>query len=69
MRIPRIDWPTLRRTAPIRFCYKAFYDWIFDLAGMLAYYLLLATVPIFFLLIGGVGLVLRGLRPAQRRSW
>ena len=63
MRIPRIDWPTLRRTAPIRFCYKAFYDWIFDLAGMLAYYLLLATVPIFFLLIGGVGLVLRGLRP------
>ncbi|HLV98304.1 MAG TPA: YihY/virulence factor BrkB family protein [Ktedonobacterales bacterium] len=63
MRIPRPNWPTLRRSVPIRFCYKAFNDWIFDLAGMLAYYLLLATVPIFLLLIGGVGLVLRGLRP------
>src|ERR1051326_3825603 len=58
-----IDWPRVRRSVPIRFCYKAFYDWIFDLAGMLAYYLLLATVPIFLLLIGGVGLVLSSLRP------
>ncbi len=63
MRIPGPNWPALRRSVPIRFCYKAFNDWIFDLAGMLAYYLLLATVPIFLLLIGGVGLALRGLRP------
>jgi membrane protein len=63
MSVRRINWPTLRRSVPIRFCYKAFNDWIFDLAGMLAYYLLLATVPIFLLLIGGVGLVLSGLRP------
>lgn len=53
----------LRRSAFIRFCLKAFNDWIFDLAGMLAYYLLLATIPVFLLLIGGVGLVMRGLRP------
>ncbi|HEY7347776.1 MAG TPA: YihY/virulence factor BrkB family protein [Ktedonobacterales bacterium] len=62
MRLLRINWSALRRTVPIRFCYKAFNDWIFDLAGMLAYYLLLATVPIFLLLIGGVGLALQGLR-------
>jgi membrane protein len=58
-----INWPTLRRSVFIRFGLKAFNDWIFDLAGMLAYYLLLATIPIFLLLIGGVGLVMRGLRP------
>ncbi len=63
MRIPRINWSRLRRSVPVRFCYKAFNDWIFDLAGLLAYYLLLATVPIFLLLIGGVGLALSSLRP------
>lgn len=63
MRIPGINWPRLRRSTPVRFCYKAFNDWIFDLAGLLAYYLLLATVPIFLLLIGGVGLALSELRP------
>jgi membrane protein len=63
MRVPGIHWSKLRRTVPVRFGYKAFNDWIFDLAGMLAYYLLLATVPVFLLLIGGVGLLLRGLRP------
>lgn len=63
MRLPGINWSRLRRSVPIRFCLKAFNDWIFDLAGMLAYYLLLATVPIFLLLIGGVGVVLSSLRP------
>ncbi len=68
MRLPRINWPALRRSALVRFCYKAFNDWIFDLAGLLAYYLLLATVPVFLLLIGGVGLVLQGLRPGTEAN-
>jgi YihY family inner membrane protein len=63
MRRKYINWAGLRRSVPIRFCYKAFNDWIFDLAGLLAYYLLLATVPVFLLLIGGVGLVLGELSP------
>ncbi len=63
MGIPRINWSALRRSVPVRFWYKAFNDWIFDLAGLLAYYLLLATVPVFLLLIGGVGLVLQELSP------
>jgi len=68
MRFPRINGSALRRSVPVRFGYKAFNDWIFDLAGMLAYYLLLATVPIFLLLIGGVGLVLQGLRPGTQAN-
>ncbi len=56
-------WSTCRRSVPVRFAHKAFNDWIFELAGMLAYYLLLATVPIFLLLIGGVGIVLQRLNP------
>ena len=59
----RTTWSKCRRSVPVRFAHKAFNDWIFELAGMLAYYLLLATVPIFLLLIGGVGLVLRELNP------
>jgi YihY family inner membrane protein len=58
----RTFWAKYRRTVPVRFAHKAFNDWIFELAGMLAYYLLLATVPIFLLLIGGVGIALRQLR-------
>lgn len=68
MRFPRINRSALRRSVPVRFGYKAFNDWIFDLAGMLAYYLLLATVPIFLLLIGGVGLVLQGLHPGTQAN-
>src|SRR5579859_223345 len=63
MGTPRINWSALRRSVPVRFGYKAFNDWIFDLAGLLAYYLLLATVPVFLLLIGGVGLALQELSP------
>jgi membrane protein len=59
----RISWSKCRRSVPVRFAHKAFNDWIFELAGMLAYYLLLATVPIFLLLIGGVGIVLGQLNP------
>ncbi len=59
----RTAWSKCRRSVPVRFAHKAFNDWIFELAGMLAYYLLLATVPIFLLLIGGVGLLLRELSP------
>ncbi len=68
MGIPGINWSALRRSVPVRFCYKAFNDWIFDLAGLLAYYLLLATVPVFLLLIGGVGLILQGLRPGAEAN-
>jgi YihY family inner membrane protein len=63
----RIPWSKYRRSVPVRFAQKAFNDWIFELAGMLAYYLLLATVPIFLLLIGGVGIALRELNPSTQQ--
>jgi YihY family inner membrane protein len=63
----RNSWSRLRSTFLVRFALKAFNDWIFELAGMLAYYLLLATVPIFLLLIGGVGVVLRELSPGTQQ--
>ncbi len=64
----RINHTTTRRSVPIRFFIKAFNDWIFEFAGLLAYYLLLATVPVFLLLLGGVGFVLQRLNPATVTS-
>jgi YihY family inner membrane protein len=64
----RVNRMALRRAALVRFGQKAFNDWIFEFAGLLAYYLLLATVPIFVLLLGGVGFVLQGLDPGTERN-
>ena len=62
----RINWSTIQRRTITRFGLKAWHDWIFNLAGMLAYAFLLATVPLFLLLIGGLGLALQGLSPDQQ---
>jgi membrane protein len=58
-----INWSTIRRKTIARFALKSFNDWIFNLAGLLAYNFLLATVPLFLLLIGGVGFALQKLSP------
>jgi uncharacterized BrkB/YihY/UPF0761 family membrane protein len=63
----RINRSALRRSALVRFGHKAFNDWIFEFAGLLAYYLLLATVPVFVLLLGGVGFVLQWLGPGTEQ--
>ncbi len=64
-----INKAALQRSTPVRFFTKAFNDWIFEFAGMLAYYLLLSTVPIFVLLIGGVGFLLQSLSHSARQNF
>ncbi len=64
----RINRAALRRSTPMRFCYKALNDWMFEFAGLLAYYLLLATVPVFVLVIGTIGFLLKGLSPSAEAN-
>jgi uncharacterized BrkB/YihY/UPF0761 family membrane protein len=64
----RISWSTLQQTIIVRVILKGLNDWIFNLAGLLAYNLLLAMVPLFLLLIGGLGLALQGLRPDTQQQ-
>lgn len=64
----RISWSALQQTTIVRVIFKGLNDWIFNLAGLLAYNLLLATVPLLLLLIGGLGLALQGLRPDTQQQ-
>jgi len=64
----RINRSALRRSTPVRFFYKILNDWMFEFAGLLAYYLLLATVPVFVLVIGTIGFLLKGLGPRAEAS-
>jgi membrane protein len=64
----RINRAALRRSTPMRFFHKALNDWMFEFAGLLAYYLLLATVPVFVLLIGTIGFLLKGLSPSAEAN-
>ncbi len=61
--MPRINWSAIQQKTFVRLVMKGLNDWIFNLAGLLAYNLLLAMVPLFLLLIGGLGLALQGLAP------
>ncbi len=65
----RVNWSAIQRSLVVRFGLKAINDWIFNLAGMLAYSFLLATVPLFLLLIGGLGLVLQSLSPDRQSQF
>lgn len=64
----RFNWSTIQQMLPVRVVMKALNDWIFNLAGLLAYNLLLAMFPLFLLVIGGVGLALSGLRPDSQQQ-
>jgi membrane protein len=64
----RLNWSTIQQVLPVRVVMKALNDWIFNLAGLLAYNLLLAMFPLLLLVIGGVGLALSGLRPDSQQQ-
>ena len=64
----RINWTTIQQILPVRVVMKGLNDWIFNLAGLLAYNLLLALFPLFLLLIGGLGLALQGLKPDTQQQ-
>ena len=63
-----INWSAIQQKTIARFVLKGLNDWIFNLAGLLAYNLLLAMVPLFLLLIGGLGLTLQGLAPNTQQQ-
>jgi YihY family inner membrane protein len=63
-----INWSALRQATIVRIVWKGLNDWILNLAGLLAYNLLLATVPLLLLLIGGLGLALQGLKPDTQQQ-
>ena len=48
----RFTWSAIQQTIPVRIVMKGLNDWLFNLAGLLAYNLLLAMFPLFLLLIG-----------------
>jgi membrane protein len=64
----RFNWSTIQQTLPVRVLMKGLNDWIFNLAGLLAYNLLLAMFPLLLLLIGGLGLALQNLRPDSQQQ-
>ena len=64
-----INEAAVQRSTFVRFLTKAFNDWVFEFAGMLAYYLLLSTVPIFVLLIGVIGFLLQSLNHSARQNF
>ncbi len=64
----RLTWSTIQQMLPMRVIMKGLNDWIFNLAGLLAYNLLLAMFPLFLLVIGGAGLALSGLRPDSQQQ-
>jgi membrane protein len=64
----RLNWSAIQQTLPVRIVMKGLNDWLFNLAGLLAYNLLLAMFPLFLLLIGGLGLVLQTLKPDSQQQ-
>ena len=64
----RLKWSAFQQTLPYRFVMKGMNDWLFNLAGLLAYNLLLAMFPLFLLLIGGLGLALQSLKPDSQQQ-
>ena len=53
MAMRRLNWSALQQVTIMRVVLKGVNDWIFNLAGLLTYNLLLAMVPLFLLLIRG----------------